>query len=88
MPYVDVFKLMEYANNMADKSIDANDIARFTWANVQEVKHGRWSGDFCSVCGVSKYNFIKMRNDYDGYCGTWYFCPNCGAKMDGEDDGV
>ena len=51
-------------------------------ADVVEVKHGRWeNGDgskatclydvYCSVCGeVSEYS-----TDY---------CPNCGAKMDGE----
>ena len=49
-------------------------------ADVVEVKHGRWipfkskhAGDiqYCSVCDVG--------------C-TWQpdYCPNCGAKMDGE----
>ena len=41
------------------------------------VRHGRWncdmSGAWCSVCG-----------EYSE--GEWNYCPNCGAKMDGEND--
>ena len=54
-------------------------------ADVQEVRHGRWiSNDlggykwayYCSECGwVDGYPF----NDRHKYC------PNCGAKMDGEE---
>ena len=50
-------------------------------ADVVEVRHGRWAicgtfDDFltCSVCNSNKYPFA-----YD-----FAFCPDCGAKMDGE----
>lgn len=51
-------------------------------ADVAPVVHGRWERQelappsylFCSECG-----FPKKR-------GTWNFCPNCGAKMDGDSD--
>lgn len=60
-------------------------------ADVQPVKHGRWSGYFCSNCGISKYNFISFNfDDQNGYArpfGTWLYCPRCGARMDGEDNG-
>ena len=49
-------------------------------ADVQPVKHGRWIDNgicdsmlsACSICGYS--------------CGAYSFnyCPNCGARMDGE----
>ena len=47
-------------------------------ADVVEVKHGAWVGsafDFkCSVC-----------DRYQGfYVGRTNYCPNCGARMDGE----
>lgn len=46
-------------------------------ADVAPVRHGRWdsdmSGAWCSVCG-----------EYSE--GEWNYCPNCGAKMDGEND--
>ena len=74
MPYIDVFQLMEYANNMKDKTIDANDIARFPWADVHEVKQGKWlwvDGVRCSNCNH------KLQTT-----GLPSYCPNCGAKMD------
>ena len=71
--YVEVYKLMEFANNMKDKSIDANDIARFPWADVRENVHGMWIIDEdgnieCSVCGHHGVGDL--------------YCERCGAKMD------
>ena len=48
-------------------------------------KHGRWLQEGnavymwrhnCSLCGDPVYNKIKPYN----------YCPNCGAKMDGEEN--
>ena len=51
--------------------------------DVQPVKHGRWINENfctrCSACGnmtiYDKYS-REVESDY---------CPNCGAKMDGDD---
>lgn len=64
---------------------------QFPAADVSPVRHGRWislidcsnAGVYCSVCHkkVYKEDYAicnrknKLRSDY---------CPNCGAKMDGE----
>lgn len=85
--YIDAWKLIEYANNQKDKTVDANDIARFPTAAVVPVKHGKWIMDRlvstnggtygvrrCSCCGAY-YQDV-------GY--GWDYCPNCGAKMDGD----
>ena len=64
---------------------------QFPVAAVATVRHGRWisltdcsnAGVYCSVCHkkVYKEDYAicnrknKLRSDY---------CPNCGAKMDGE----
>lgn len=64
---------------------------QFPVADVAPVRHGRWisltdcsnAGVYCSVCHkkVYKEDYAicnrknKLRSDY---------CPNCGAKMDGE----
>lgn len=50
-------------------------------ANVVPVKHGHWIyGEYdiphCSECGSE-----VMPNNIS------LFCPNCGAKMDGENNG-
>lgn len=48
-------------------------------ADVQEIRHGYWvyeKGDCfpkCSVCG-----------QYHGTLYEHYYCPVCGAKMDGD----
>jgi hypothetical protein len=57
-------------------------------ADVVEVKHGEWIKHPCSyectVCNgeffVESYaKYYDPVTDYD-----LHFCPNCGAKMDGE----
>lgn len=49
---------------------------------VEERKHGHWIGKplagYCTVrCSYCKASF--ERNS-----GRWKYCPNCGAKMEGE----
>ena len=49
-------------------------------ADVATVRHGRWIDSlaritpYCSACGHSHRCLIRTPN----------YCPNCGAKMDGE----
>ena len=47
-------------------------------ADVVEVKHGHWiwtgSCQICSICDEEQYGVDTGR----------YYCPNCGAKMDGK----
>ena len=56
---------------------------QFPSSDVEPVKHGGWVcgdyydvGDVCSEC------------DWDSQmiCPSYRYCPNCGAKMDGECD--
>ena len=48
--------------------------------DVAPVRHGRWNDSlaritpYCSACGHSHRCLIRTPN----------YCPNCGAKMDGE----
>lgn len=54
-------------------------------ADVTPVRHGRWENGnpICPVCGGDKFKDL----DADIWC-DWQpaFCPNCGAKMDLEED--
>lgn len=58
-------------------------ISNFPAADVAPVRHGRWEdGDpICPVCGEDKFKDL----DADIWS-DWKpsFCPNCGAKMNGE----
>ena len=57
-------------------------------ADVVAVKHGRWLGLHdgwyysysCSECGAEA--LTKEETMHDQVCSN--YCPNCGAKMDGE----
>ena len=58
-----------------------NAIRRLPIVDAVEVVHGRWNEPYrlyvtCSNCGTGyvKYEFIERAN----------YCPNCGAKMDGD----
>ena len=43
-----------------------------------EVVHGRWlEGNSRQPCSVCRYRGMK----------SWNYCPNCGAKMDGDGNG-
>lgn len=60
--------------------------AKIPAADVTPVKHGKWIEKIdpwdrqhigkCSECGKSYRDYMYFR-----------FCPNCGAKMDGETNG-
>lgn len=50
-------------------------------ADVAPVRHGKWTKLFydgfnCNKCG-STFVIMQGRNNM-------YYCPNCGAKMDGK----
>jgi hypothetical protein len=57
-------------------------------ADVVEVVHGEWKDDAfvnnrfpsvrCSECNIRFCDIISNHR-----C-MWYYCPNCGAKMDGK----
>ena len=51
-------------------------------ADVASVRHGRWETNSdrpdSLICSVCKCGFDMWKHDPHNYC------PNCGAKMDGE----
>lgn len=65
-------------------------------ADVQEVRHGKWIKEYTDgfANGIRNYKLICSCCNYsylDNHCGMivpehFNFCPNCGAKMDGDED--
>lgn len=60
-------------------------VASIQAADVVEVRHGRWEpgNPICPVCGENKFKDL----DADVWA-DWQpkFCPNCGARMEKEDE--
>lgn len=75
MRLIDADALANYANNQI-VGITANDIMRFPTVDAEPVKHGRWIYPFyCSECKFVPYYSSDI---------TYHYCPNCGARMDGD----
>lgn len=63
--------------------LDRLDIASVTAADVAPVRHGKWIENYgapnvkrCSVCKTERW----AKDSW------WRYCPNCGAKMRGENN--
>lgn len=60
-------------------------IAEYPTVDAVEVVHGQWIEEeiydkiICDVCG-------HEWNIFDNDTETFNYCPNCGAKMDGDSD--
>ena len=78
----------------ADRAIKVID--NIPIADVQAVKHGKWGKvteplgwqdvecASCSICGESY--ILDEEHDFDTTKELFNFCPNCGARMDGDEE--
>ena len=79
--YIDADKLIELANNTKDKTIDANDIARFPAADVRENVRGEWIEVLRDTYGGGHFPYSKCSVCQSEQIMDSNFCPNCGAEM-------
>lgn len=80
--YADIGKLANYANNTIG-GLTANEIMRFPRADVQPVRHGRWTWGSSSEFGNPYGSYVCSECD-ERQAYRENFCPNCGARMDGD----
>ncbi len=75
--------LLEIAEQQGHVTV--NDILSSQTIDTATVRHGRWEDGCatCPICGEDKFTGL----DADIWA-DWKpkYCPNCGAKMDGELD--
>ena len=83
--YVEREKVLSKAAPVAgcfSDMISVYDVAMLPAADVAPVRHGRWGTHSdrpdSLICSVCNYGFDMWKHDPHNYC------PNCGAKMDGE----
>ena len=92
--YNDVLSILsdDNTNDRANEIIDVFD--NLPAADVQEVKHGRWitseitmdSGCTSCSCCHSEYYIGDLQN-LEGNNDFVMYCPHCGARMDGGENG-
>ena len=88
LPYANDCALPVVAGILADSTITRleraySEIREMPAADVAPVVHGKWGDNWiagsmlvkCSVCG------------FDCGANSFSYCPNCGAKMDGGNEG-
>ena len=94
MPYA-------HAEESIDADVVISDIKGMKAADVAPVRHGRWIDGHCSECGAEATftTWTEPVYDYDWEENLYYshdeihneynetnYCPNCGAKLDGDKD--
>lgn len=58
----------------------------FPTEDVQPVKHGKWEVGDISYRYPSGVHYCSVCDYIDPFStGSMHYCPNCGAKMDGEE---
>lgn len=86
--------MMNVNGTLISLSDARNVIEKQPAADVAPARHGDWipisdgEGAECSECG-EYYDVEGCHNmeSFKLFCGFYHYCPNCGAKMDGEADG-
>lgn len=88
--YKSTKKLIEqgetHLNNLAEGFFEAYLVTqKIPTADVKEVKHGKWE-----ECGkLEGKTVLKCSQCSQGiterFSPKYFYCPNCGAKMDGKD---
>ena len=99
--YIDRQALLEWFENWSD--YDEFSVAYITGvikdepsADVQPVRHGRWIEtteqcgwieEECVECSECSNTFVLGDYTVDDIRELFKYCPNCGARMEGEQNG-
>ena len=73
---------------MRMKQMMFNLVSSFPEADVVPAQHGQWieeeesNGDPYYICSVCNAEFVCVEGTPDE--NQYYYCPNCGARMDGD----
>lgn len=66
--------------------VERQEIDKIQTADVQEVKHGKWiDRGWHPISIEGSAHFYKCSICAHKQIGTSEYCPNCGARMDGDE---
>lgn len=93
---IDADALMEYCSNQKTKTISNNDIARFPTIQADR-SHGEWVDEDGNKVPLDKDGY-PLGSCWCNQCHEWLvgsdeyaikgnFCPSCGVKMKGSEEG-
>ena len=95
----DSFHIREYGYDGERCVVDWDDIESAPTVDAVEVVHGRWVDEFNGKYANPKYicsncTLKALKKEKRDVLGNWHteqaltdYCPNCGAKMDGDGNG-
>ena len=69
----------------SEQAVVRHFLAKLPRVDAVEVVHGRWDDGDCTACGFDIRDLIDGESDFRNW--VWEglpYCPNCGAKMDGD----
>ena len=66
---------------MITPAVDAVPVVHAEWKEKPYKRYPAYSIQYCSACGWEIHTSKLRASD------NWNYCPHCGAKMDGDDDG-
>lgn len=76
--------LRQYCEKRHCGSVPLEYIKQIPTVKVEAVRHGRW---IVHTFGLIHSECSECKFDWNGDLSSWRFCPNCGAKMDGDIEG-
>lgn len=92
MRLIDAYLLGEFTKTINGRAYVPYDvIMSMTPIDAEPVRHGHWTRDYESSWGDSRFmcsvcHCKESVPTCNGEPSIWDYCPNCGAKMDMEEE--
>jgi NADH pyrophosphatase NudC (nudix superfamily) len=76
-----------YMNYGFTRIVYMDDIDEMPTVDAEPVRHGHWINHFDDLFPEDSSVECSVCHEYEGIMANDNYCPNCGAKMQGDNDG-